>query len=35
LASHNVIRSTQDVNLLTDLQKADEIEAELVKLGYL
>ncbi|MGH8210898.1 MAG: nucleotidyltransferase domain-containing protein [Steroidobacteraceae bacterium] len=34
LASHNVIRATQDVDLLTDQQKADEIEAELVKLGY-
>lgn len=34
LASHNVIRATQDVDLLTDLEKADEIEAELVKLGY-
>ncbi len=34
LASHNVIRATQDVDLLTDLDKADEIEAELMKLGY-
>jgi len=34
LASYNVIRATQDVDLLTDLDKADEIEAELVRLGY-
>jgi hypothetical protein len=34
LASHHVIRATQDVDLLTDIEKADEIEAELVKLGY-
>ena len=27
LASHNVIRATQNVDLLTDLEKADEIEA--------
>jgi hypothetical protein len=34
LASHHVIRATQDVDLLTDIEKADEIEAELIKLGY-
>lgn len=34
LASHNVIRATQDVDLLTDLDKADEIDAELLSLGY-
>ena len=27
LASHRVIRATQDVDLLTDIEKADEIEA--------
>lgn len=34
LASHKVVRATQDVDLLTDADKADEIDAELVKLGY-
>jgi hypothetical protein len=34
LASHNVVRATQDVDLLADLEKADEIEGELGKLGY-
>lgn len=34
LASHKVIRATQDIDLLTDVDKADEIEAELTKLGY-
>jgi hypothetical protein len=34
LASHHVIRATQDVDLLTDIEKADEIESELVRLGY-
>jgi predicted nucleotidyltransferase len=34
LASYNVIRATQDVDLLTELEKADEIDAELIKLGY-
>lgn len=34
LASHQVIRATQDIDLLTDIEKADEIEAELIKLGY-
>jgi hypothetical protein len=27
LASHHVIRATQDVDLLTDFEKADEVEA--------
>jgi hypothetical protein len=34
LAPHHVIRATQDVDLLTELEKADEIDAQLVKLGY-
>ncbi len=34
LAAHRVIRATQDVDLLTAIEKADEIEAELIKLGY-
>jgi predicted nucleotidyltransferase len=34
LASYQVIRATQDVDLLTELEKADEIDAELVRLGY-
>ncbi len=34
LASHKVVRATQDVDLLVDAEKADEIEAELRRLGY-
>jgi hypothetical protein len=34
LASYQVIRATQDVDLLTELEKADEIDAELLSLGY-
>lgn len=34
LASHKVVRATQDVDLLTDADKADEIDAVLSKLGY-
>jgi Aminoglycoside-2''-adenylyltransferase len=34
LASHKVIRATQDVDLLTDAGRADEIDSALVKLGY-
>lgn len=34
LASHNVVRATQDVDLLVPLERADEIEKELIKLGY-
>lgn len=35
LAPYNVIRATQDVDLLVDREKADKIDRELVKLGYL
>lgn len=34
LAAHHVIRATQDIDLLTDGDQADAIEAELIKLGY-
>ncbi len=34
LASHKVIRATQDVDLLTEPEKADQIDAELGRLGY-
>jgi hypothetical protein len=34
LASHKVVRATQDVDLLTDANRADDIERALVKLGY-
>jgi predicted nucleotidyltransferase len=34
LASHKVVRATQDVDLLVEAEKADAIEAELRKLGY-
>ncbi len=34
LAPYNVIRATQDVDLLVDGEKTDEIDAELVRLGY-
>lgn len=34
LASHKVIRATQDVDLLVDVDRADDIDAELLKLGY-
>lgn len=34
LASHNVIRATQDIYLLTDSEKADDIDRELVGIGY-
>lgn len=34
LASYQVIRATQDVDLLTELEKADEIDAALQRLGY-
>ncbi len=34
LASHKVVRATQDVDLLIEAEKADEIDAELVRLGY-
>lgn len=34
LASHGVIRATQDVDLLTDLSFAEQIDQELRQLGY-
>ncbi len=34
LAPYHVIRATQDVDLLVDLETADGIEAQLLKLGY-
>lgn len=34
LASHKVIRATQDIDLLVDLDDADRIEVELRKAGY-
>lgn len=34
LASHNVVRATQDVDLLVGAEDADRIDAELVRLGY-
>lgn len=34
LASHNVVRATQDIDLLTDATRADDIDRALVKLGY-
>ncbi len=34
LASHRVIRATQDVDFLVDLVKANAIDAEFVRLGY-
>jgi hypothetical protein len=34
LASHKVIRATQDVDLLTDADSADQIDMEFAKLGY-
>jgi hypothetical protein len=34
LASHKVVRATQDVDLLTEARRADEIDKTLVKLGY-
>ncbi len=34
LASHNVVRATQDVDLLTDANRADDIDKALAKLGY-
>ena len=34
LASHKVIRATQDIDLLTDSEKAEDIDRALVALGY-
>jgi predicted nucleotidyltransferase len=34
LASYQVVRATQDVDLLAEAEKADRIDSELAKLGY-
>lgn len=34
LASYDVVRATQDVDLLVPLEKADEIDAQLMSLAY-
>lgn len=34
LAAHKVVRATQDVDLLVEVAKSGEIDAELAKLGY-
>lgn len=34
LASHKVVRATQDIDLLADAERADEIDRELGSLGY-
>lgn len=34
LASHHVIRATQDIDLLIDAEKAEEVDAKLLELGY-
>jgi len=34
LASHKVIRATQDLDLLAEAESAGEIDAELLRLGY-
>lgn len=34
LASYKVVRSTQDIDLLIAVEKADEMDAELLRLGY-
>lgn len=34
LAPHKVIRATQDIDLLTDFDKAEAIDRELIALGY-
>lgn len=34
LASHKVIRATQDIDLLAEAEQADEIDRELGRLGY-
>ena len=34
LASHKVVRATQDVDLLTDVETATEIDQEMTRLGY-
>jgi hypothetical protein len=34
LASHKVIRATQDIDLLADSEKAEDIDRELIAIGY-
>jgi hypothetical protein len=34
LASHKVIRARQDIDLLTDSEKAEDIDRQLVAIGY-
>ena len=34
LASHKVVRATQDIDLLVESERADDLDAILVKLGY-
>ena len=34
LASHQVVRATQDVDLLAGAERADDIDAQLTQLGY-
>jgi hypothetical protein len=34
LASHKVVRATQDVDLLAQAERADDIDAQLTQLGY-
>ena len=34
LASHRVVRATQDVDLLVEAEQADAIDAEVTRLGY-
>lgn len=34
LASHNVVRATQDVDLLVDADRADDVHAAMSRLGY-
>jgi predicted nucleotidyltransferase len=34
LASHKVVRATQDVDLLVEAENADAIDAELARIGY-
>lgn len=34
LAPHNVVRATQDIDFLVNLDQADEIESTLFRLGY-
>jgi hypothetical protein len=34
LASHNVVRATQDVDLLVDADRTDDVHAAMLRLGY-